>query len=95
MRRETMRDIFTDLSDFMNGVTVEVRKYNVDEIKKELTKLDDVVEIGIALGIYKSVLDFDILDCDEDELVEQLDVCVALWKQYDDVVVNSIHNLGR
>jgi hypothetical protein len=81
-----------------NDVGVSINNlFVLNSLFKEIIDLDDILEIGIALGIYKHTIDslinssyYEGDDCDDAALTTWLDMCIALWKQYYDVVNKHI-----
>jgi len=82
-------NIVKDISDICDNM-MEKRKM---EIQNKVTKLDNIVEIGIALGIIKSNIDrcyYLEYGDNEDVFFMYLDLCVGLWKQYYDEVNKTL-----
>ena len=81
-----------------NDVGVSINNlFVLNSLSKEIIDLDNIIEIGIALGIYKHTID-SLIDSsyyegdkyDDESLTIWLDMCIALWKQYYDVVNKHI-----
>jgi hypothetical protein len=91
---EFMRINFDELTNNIDSIFINYGKKTEQEVKE----LDDVVEIGIALGIIKEKLDhcyYLEFGDNEDVFFMYLDLCVALWKQYYNVVNKQSFQIWR